>query len=78
MYGDVPLIKVDTIKNLISSSEEGFSILTSFPDDPYGYGRVIKNIDQNATGIVEQKDANDDQKILKRYLQAIYAFQEKY
>ena len=65
MYGDVPLIKVDTLKNLISSSEEGFSILTSFPDDPYGYGRVIKNIDHNATSIVEQKDANDDQKNIK-------------
>ena len=62
LYGDVPLIKVDTIKNLISSSEEGFAILTSFPDDPYGYGRVVKNLDHNATSIVEQKDANDDQK----------------
>jgi len=65
LYGDVPLIKRSTLTNLINSSYTGFSILTSFPEDPFGYGRVTKDSDKKAISIIEEKDANDKEKQIK-------------
>ena len=62
LYGDVPLIKNDTLKELINSSNEGPSILTTVLDDPFGYGRVKKDSEGNAISIVEEKDADSDEK----------------
>ena len=62
LYGDVPLIKKDTLEKLIHSSEEGPSILTTVLEDPFGYGRVKKDSEGNATAIVEEKDANNEEK----------------
>ena len=65
LYGDVPLIKASTLTNLINSANTGFSILTSFPEDPFGYGRVTKDSEQKAISIIEEKDANDKEKQIK-------------
>ena len=62
LYGDVPLIKKNTLTELIKSSEEGPSILTTVLDDPFGYGRVKKDGEGNAIAIVEEKDANNEEK----------------
>ena len=42
LYGDVPLIKEKTLKELINSCNDGISILTTVLDQPFGYGRVKK------------------------------------
>ena len=65
LYGDVPLIKASTLTNLINSANTGFSILTSFPEDPFGYGRVTKDSEQKAISIIEEKDADDKEKQIK-------------
>ena len=62
LYGDVPLIKKNTLTELIKSAEEGPSILTTVLDDPFGYGRVKKDGEGNAIAIVEEKDANNEEK----------------
>ncbi len=65
LYGDVPLIKKETLQKLISVSENGPSILTTIVDNPFGYGRVKKDNHQCAIAIVEEKDASDDEKEIK-------------
>ena len=45
LYGDVPLIRRETLENLIDSSDTGLSILTTVLDNPFGYGRVKKDKD---------------------------------
>ena len=40
LYGDVPLIKKETLEELIISADKGLSILTTILEYPYGYGRV--------------------------------------
>ena len=62
LYGDVPLIKQKTIKELISTSDESLTILSTTMDNPHGYGRVKKDVDGYAQAIVEEKDATDDDK----------------
>ena len=65
LYGDVPLIKKATLDNLIAESSEGASILTTTLEDPFGYGRVKKTENGFATTIIEEKDADSDEKKIK-------------
>ena len=62
LYGDVPLIKKETLQNLIESSDSGLSILTTVLDNPFGYGRVKTNDNNEALEIVEEKDATDEER----------------
>jgi bifunctional UDP-N-acetylglucosamine pyrophosphorylase/glucosamine-1-phosphate N-acetyltransferase len=62
LYGDVPLIQEKTLRKLIEASNNNLSILTTFLDNPYGYGRVKKDNDGNALSIVEEKDATDKER----------------
>jgi bifunctional UDP-N-acetylglucosamine pyrophosphorylase/glucosamine-1-phosphate N-acetyltransferase len=71
LYGDVPLIKQKTIKELISTSDESLTILSTTMDNPHGYGRVKKDVDGYAQAIVEEKDATDDDKKIKEVFTGI-------
>ena len=71
LYGDVPLIKQSTIEELIKASGDGLSILTTELDDPHGYGRVKKNPEGYATGIIEEKDASNEEKEIKEVFTGI-------
>ena len=63
LYGDVPLITVQTLKKLVAAADEtGFSLLTSHIGDPTGYGRIIRDDAGNILRIVEEKDAGDREK----------------
>ncbi|MDB9747276.1 bifunctional UDP-N-acetylglucosamine diphosphorylase/glucosamine-1-phosphate N-acetyltransferase GlmU [Gammaproteobacteria bacterium] len=62
LYGDVPLIKKETLQNLIDSSNSGLSILTTVLDNPFGYGRVKTNDNNEALEIVEEKDATNEER----------------
>jgi len=63
LYGDVPLITVDTLNELVRAAEETrFALLTSFVDDPGGYGRIVRNDAEEVVRIVEEKDATNDEK----------------
>ncbi len=63
LYGDVPLITHETLDRLITASKDsGFSLLTSYIDDPRGYGRIIRDARGDITSIVEEKDATEEQR----------------
>ena len=61
LYGDGPLITVETLQKLIAAKpQNGISLLTVKLDDPTGYGRIVRK-DGNVVAIVEQKDASAEQ-----------------
>ncbi|MEM6998203.1 MAG: bifunctional UDP-N-acetylglucosamine diphosphorylase/glucosamine-1-phosphate N-acetyltransferase GlmU [Pseudomonadota bacterium] len=63
LYGDVPLITNESLNILIeAASKSGFSLLTTFIDNPRGYGRIIRDKKDNITAIIEEKDATDKQR----------------
>ena len=62
LYGDVPLIKKETLNNLISMTDDSLTILSTELKDPTGYGRVKKNENGLAISIVEEKDASEEDK----------------
>ncbi|PHM39684.1 GDP-mannose pyrophosphorylase [Xenorhabdus mauleonii] len=62
LYGDVPLIAKDTLERLIEVKPEGgIGLLTAILDNPTGYGRIIRE-NGEVTGIIEQKDATEEQR----------------
>lgn len=62
LYGDVPLIAVETLQRLRAVKPAGgIALLTAKLDDPTGYGRIARENGQ-VIGIVEQKDATEEQR----------------
>ncbi|HUN93901.1 MAG TPA: bifunctional UDP-N-acetylglucosamine diphosphorylase/glucosamine-1-phosphate N-acetyltransferase GlmU [Burkholderiaceae bacterium] len=62
LYGDVPLVKVDTLRTLAAAAAAGgVAVLTQRLADPTGYGRIVRGVDGGIVRIVEQRDASPDE-----------------
>jgi len=59
LYGDVPLIKVETLTNLLEKAKDGFSLLTVSLKKPDGYGRIVRDTNGLVENITEEKDASE-------------------
>ncbi|QAY90689.1 bifunctional UDP-N-acetylglucosamine diphosphorylase/glucosamine-1-phosphate N-acetyltransferase GlmU [Pseudomonas sp. ACM7] len=65
LYGDVPLIEVETLQRLLKQvAPQQLGLLTVELDDPTGYGRIVRDADGKVTAIVEQKDANEAERAI--------------
>lgn len=63
LYGDVPLLRRQTIIELLQALEaQSVSLLTIDLDNPFGYGRIVRDASGKVTRIVEEKDATDREK----------------
>ena len=77
LSGDVPLLRVPTIRDLIlfhRYKEAVATILTADLDDPSGYGRIMRGEGDHVIGIVEHKDATDAQRKVREINSGIYIF----
>lgn len=62
LYGDVPLISVNTLRRLIvASTDDALALLTARLVEPTGYGRIVRDESNLVQCIVEQKDASPEQ-----------------
>ncbi|MCO7176927.1 bifunctional UDP-N-acetylglucosamine diphosphorylase/glucosamine-1-phosphate N-acetyltransferase GlmU [Sporolactobacillus kofuensis] len=80
LNGDTPLITHQTIEKLMRIQEEqaaAAAVLTAMVDDPTGYGRIIRDESGNVAKIVEEKDANSDEKRVKEINTGIYSFDNR-
>ncbi|QQN98956.1 bifunctional UDP-N-acetylglucosamine diphosphorylase/glucosamine-1-phosphate N-acetyltransferase GlmU [Pseudomonas sp. SW-3] len=65
LYGDVPLIEVETLQRLLKKvAPQQLGLLTVELDDPTGYGRIVRDGAGKVTAIVEQKDANESERAI--------------
>jgi bifunctional UDP-N-acetylglucosamine pyrophosphorylase/glucosamine-1-phosphate N-acetyltransferase len=62
LYGDVPLVRLDTLKRLVAAGRDSAAVLTAELDDPTGYGRIIRSASGAIRAIVEEKDASETQR----------------
>jgi bifunctional UDP-N-acetylglucosamine pyrophosphorylase/glucosamine-1-phosphate N-acetyltransferase len=66
LYGDVPLIEVETLQRLLKRvNTEQLGLLTVTLDDPTGYGRIVRDDQNRVSAIIEHKDATDAQRAIK-------------
>jgi bifunctional UDP-N-acetylglucosamine pyrophosphorylase/glucosamine-1-phosphate N-acetyltransferase len=64
LYGDVPLIRADTLRHLLSQPGR-LAVLVAEVANPTGYGRIVRNAEGKVAAIVEQKDASDEQRAIR-------------
>ncbi len=65
LYGDVPLLKLETVQQLIANvSNNTLALLTVNLDNPTGYGRIVRDNAGKVTKIVEEKDASPEDKLI--------------
>lgn len=74
LYGDVPLIRPETLEAMIGTvNSQRMSLLTVVMDDSTGYGRIVRDSDNRVTEIVEHKDASPEQLAIKEVNTGILA-----
>ncbi len=63
LYGDVPLLKLSTVKGLLANvSDKTLALLTVNLNNPIGYGRIVRDSSGKVIKIVEEKDASITEK----------------
>ncbi len=76
--GDTPLLRAETIRRLIEECPEkkaAAAVLTAIMDDPFGYGRVLRDEAGHMTRIVEQKDGTPDELAVREINTGTYCFE---
>jgi bifunctional UDP-N-acetylglucosamine pyrophosphorylase/glucosamine-1-phosphate N-acetyltransferase len=80
IYGDVPLIRAETMRKLIEhhrATGAACSILSVRLENPTGYGRIIRDEQGQFQRIVEQKDATDEERKVREINSGIYCFETR-
>ena len=80
LCGDAPLISENLIKNVIEYHKKNgasATVVSARLENPFGYGRIIKASDGSLLKIVEQKDANEQEKEVNEVNSGMYCFESK-
>ena len=65
LYGDVPMVQLDTLARLVAAAgPDAVSLLSVMLPDPTGYGRIVRDGAGNVVRIVEHKDANTKERAI--------------
>lgn len=76
LYGDVPLISTETLRNLVDyTPSEGIGIVTARLSDPTGLGRIVRDKQGHVQRIVEEKDASEEERAIKEINSGIAFFE---
>jgi bifunctional UDP-N-acetylglucosamine pyrophosphorylase/glucosamine-1-phosphate N-acetyltransferase len=81
LSGDVPLIRVETLKAMLAEhaqKKSALTLMTTKLADPTNYGRIIRNEKGNILGIIEEKDATADQKKIREINAGIYCVESEF
>lgn len=75
LCGDTPLLRTETLTNMLEyhrDNKAAITVLTALMDDPYGYGRIVRDASGHVTRIVEQKDADPEEQEIREINSGIY------
>ena len=73
LLGDVPLVDVDACREMLKLADLHLVVQTFIKEDPTGYGRIVRNADEQVLAIVEHKDASDTQRAIQEVNTGIMA-----
>jgi len=78
MYADSPLIPADVMQQMVAQAQQDkLVMLTVTLDDPTGFGRILRNDNNQVQAIVEHKDATDEQLAIGEINTGVYALPAK-
>jgi bifunctional UDP-N-acetylglucosamine pyrophosphorylase / glucosamine-1-phosphate N-acetyltransferase len=80
LYGDVPLVRRETLEALVAAHEKAggvLSLVSTRPEDPTGYGRVLREAG-GVVRIVEHKDATEEQRAVRECNAGIYVVESSF
>lgn len=78
--GDMPFITKETYSSLVAShiqSEADLTVLTTEHPNPYGYGRIVRDEEDEVLEIVEEKDCDELQKNIQEINASVYVTENK-
>lgn len=79
--GDTPLLRTESLQDLLTqhhASQHVMSILSGTAENPFGYGRIIRDAEDNVQAIVEEKDATPEQAAVAEINSGILAFNAEF
>ncbi len=79
--GDTPLLTKNTIQAVLNHHEQeraAVTILTANAEEPAGYGRIVRNANNQVSKIVEQKDATEEEKAIQEINTGTYCFDNEW
>ena len=81
LCGDVPLLRTTTLRRLLDEHRQqraALTVLTTYLDDPMGYGRVVRNDQGRVIGIVEERDVTPIQRAIGEVNSGVYCLQASF
>jgi bifunctional UDP-N-acetylglucosamine pyrophosphorylase/glucosamine-1-phosphate N-acetyltransferase len=82
LYGDTPLVRVDTLRQLMAehnSAEAAVTNLSFRPPDPSGYGRILRDVETGqVVGLVEEKKATPEQRAIGEVNGGVLCFRDEW
>ena len=75
LCGDIPLLQSNTIKEFIrfhQNNNSRLTVMTTYPENPTGYGRIVRREGGRVAGIVEERDAGDVEKAIMEINTGVY------
>ena len=73
LYGDVPMVRAETLRRLLEASQKGVAVLTAEVANPTGYGRIVRASAGRVARIVEQKDATPGEAAIREINAGFFA-----
>ncbi len=78
LLGDVPLITTQTLRQFVQEiAPDALGLISYHAENPQGFGRILRNEHHLITGVVEEKDANDKQRLITEVASGIYLARQK-
>ncbi len=81
LYGDMPLLRSDTLKQLVeleAKTRATIAMLTVHSTESMGFGRILRDKAGRVQGIVEESDATPEQRAIQELNCGVYCFQDKW
>lgn len=78
LFGDTPLITAGTLSKMIARHKDqgnGATVLSTFVEDPAGYGRIVRHPDGTFARSVEHKDASEEERRIREINSGMYCFE---
>jgi bifunctional UDP-N-acetylglucosamine pyrophosphorylase/glucosamine-1-phosphate N-acetyltransferase len=81
LFGDTPLITGNTLKSMIqyhNDNKNAVTVLSAMVPDGTGYGRIVRDNNNNFLKSVEHKDATEEERLINEINSGMYCFESKY